>query len=405
MDARVEYHEVHGETESWIVLDPTLNSEDEIESSADESEYGSDDDSPLADIIPLAGVNNDTKSNAQYTYRWRKGRPPAARIFSFRGDEILPRYENLANPIDHCEMFFDSGMVMLLVDQTNLYSAQSNINRGSIGTCEDEIENFLGILLRMCIVQMPRYRMYWQQSTRYEKVADVISRDRFELLKKYLHFADNSQAPEPQDPNRDKLYKIRPLFEMLRVNCLKITPEEHNSVDEQIIPFKGLSSLQRYLPKKPKKWGFKIFSGNGISCFCYDFILEGAPNPNQEDCETTGFVAGDIVLRLCSSLPKQMNFKVYFDIYFTFLEVLIKLKEWGMWAIGTLRQDRMRGCTLKSEKELKKEGRGAFDASGDLNSGITIVGWYDNRQVQFASNFAHIDPLDDVQRWSGKDKK
>ena len=59
--------------------------------------------------------------------------------------------------------------------------------------------------------------------------------------------------------------------------------EETNSVDEQMIPFKGKSSLQRYLPKKPKKWGFKVFSRNGQSGFCYDFEVEGAPDPEQED--------------------------------------------------------------------------------------------------------------------------
>ena len=31
--------------------------------------------------------------------------------------------------------------------------------------------------------------------------------------------------------------------------------------------------------------------------------------------------------------------------------------------------------------------------------------WYDNRQVQCASNCAHIEPLGNVQGWSGKDKK
>ena len=80
-------------------------------------------------------------------------------------------------------------------------------------------------------------------------------------------------------------------------------------------------------------------------------MLEGAPNPAQEDCVTVGFVVGDIVLRLCSTLPKQLTFKVYFDKYFTFVEVLMKLKEWGMWAIDTLRQDHIRGCALKNEKD------------------------------------------------------
>ena len=38
-------------------------------------------------------------------------------------------------------------------------------------------------------------------------------------------------------------------------------------------------------------------------------MLEGAPNPAQEDCVTVGFVAGDIILQLCSTLPKDLNFK------------------------------------------------------------------------------------------------
>ena len=152
----------------------------------------------------------------------------------------------------------------------NLYSTHHDLNRGSIATCPDEVENFLGILLKMCIVQMPRYRMYWQSATRYEDVASVMSRDRFELIKKFLHFADNNDAPDPKDPGKDKLFKVRNLFQRLRQNCLKVPPEEKNSIDEQMIPFKGRSSLRRYMPKKPKKWGYKIFLRNGVSGFCYD---------------------------------------------------------------------------------------------------------------------------------------
>ena len=72
------------------MLEPTLNSEDEIESSADESVYGSDADSPLADIPALPELNNGANSKSQHTYYWRKRRPSVAQIFSFRGDETLP---------------------------------------------------------------------------------------------------------------------------------------------------------------------------------------------------------------------------------------------------------------------------------------------------------------------------
>lgn len=171
-------------------------------------------------------------------------------------------------PIDYFKQFFDDQMANRIADETNLYSTQCNLNKGSKATCHEEIEHFLGILLQMCIVQIPRYRMYWQSSTRYEQVASIMSRDRFELIKKFLHFEDNANAPDPQDSNKDKLLKLRKMFEMLRQNCLKVKPEEHNSVDEQMIPFKGRSSLHRYLPKKPKKWGYKVFSRNGVSGFC-----------------------------------------------------------------------------------------------------------------------------------------
>ena len=87
------------------------------------------------------------------------------------------------------------------------------------------------------------------------------------------------------------------------------------------------------------------------------------------------------MLWLCSTLPRQMSYKVYFDNYFTFLELLLKLKEWGIWAVGTIRQYRMRRCELKGEEVLKNEGRGAFHAAVDLNSGLTIVRWFDNKQV------------------------
>ena len=127
--------------------------------------------------------------------------------------------------------------------------------------------------------------MFWETSTRYEPVASVVSRNRFKELKKNLHFVNNETVPQRDEPAKDKLFKIRPLFEMLRQNCLKVPPEENNSVDEQIIPFKGRSSLRRYLPKKPEKWGFKVFSRNGSSGICYDFELDGAPNPDHMPVE------------------------------------------------------------------------------------------------------------------------
>ena len=209
-----------------------------------------------------------------------------------------------------------------------------------------------------------------------------------------------------QDENRDRLFKIRPLFEALRQNCLSQQPEEYNSINEQIISFKGRSFLRRYMSNKPHEWGFKVFSQNGTSGMLNDFKLEGAPDPaRKEQVEELGYYGADTVMQLCSWLSKRNGYKLFFDKYFTCNELLVKLKEQTIWAVGALRTDRMRTCKLKSEKELKKERRGSFDGSVDLNSGCCIVRWFDNKPVQLASNYVFTDPVDSVKSWSKSEKK
>ena len=168
----------------------------------------------------------------------------------------------------------------------------------------------------------------------------MMSWDRFELIKRYIHFNDNNKDERSQDESRDRLFKVRPLFEALRQNCLPQEPEEYNSIDEQIISFKGRSFLRRYMPNKLHKWEFKVFPQNVTSGMLYDFEVEGAPDPpRKEQVEELCYYQADIVMRLCSWLPKQKGYKLFFGDFFTFIELLVKLKKQKIWAAGTLRTD------------------------------------------------------------------
>eukprot|EP00795_Rhopilema_esculentum_P005701 gene5701-10950_t len=152
-------------------------------------------------------------------------------------------------------------MVARIVDETNLYSTY-DVNRGSISTCPEEIEHFLGILLQMCIVQMPRYRMYWQSSTRYEQVANIMSRDRFELIKRFLHFEDNSNAPDPKDPNKDKLFKdcedylVKLLSQLLLAESMDNTHTDVIEIEEYVLVLAELPLSIRSLTLLPFFWTF-----------------------------------------------------------------------------------------------------------------------------------------------------
>ena len=66
-----------------------------------------------------------------------------------------------------------------------------------------------------------------------------------------LHFNDNEQAPARDDPARDRLYKIRPLLDMLNENFKEYyTPQKEMALDESLLLFKGILLFKQYMPLK-----------------------------------------------------------------------------------------------------------------------------------------------------------
>lgn len=156
-----------------------------------------------------------------------------------------------------------------------------------------------------------------------------------------MHFNDNTFALLPNDPNRDRLFKISPILDRIRLNFLKLEREERFSIEER---FKGTNHVKIYLPKKPNKWGFKVISLNGVSGITYDFEFYTGIEPRTVG--GIGMKSADVVIRLCESVPKNLNCKVFFDNYFNCFDLQLKLQEMGIWSVGTLRQNRLRNCSL-----------------------------------------------------------
>lgn len=136
---------------------------------------------------------------------------------------------------------------------------QKNVNKPLI-TNPTEIEQFIEVCAYMSVYNLPRSRMYWSFRTRIDKIGEVMSKSRYEEIKANLHFNDNTRQPGLDEPDRDHLFKIRPLVDALQ-DKYKHIPFENQMlcVDEQTVPFKGSSSLKQYNPQKPHKWGYKIF--------------------------------------------------------------------------------------------------------------------------------------------------
>lgn len=100
-----------------------------------------------------------------------------------------------------------------------------------------------------------------------------MSVQRFEQIKRILHFNNNEHVVPRDHPDHDRLHKIRPLVSHLASRFLKIPFEENLSLDEQICSTKAKNYMKQYNPAKPHKWGYKFFVLSGVSGFTYNFEI------------------------------------------------------------------------------------------------------------------------------------
>lgn len=86
-------------------------------------------------------------------------------------------------------------------------------------------------------------------------------------------------------------------------------------------------------------------------------------------------------------------------------EIILMPPEREFFATGTVRENRLPGNTLMNSKNLKKEIRGTFDYQKISNQNIIAVKWNDNSIVTICSNYAGVEPLHVVKRYSRREKK
>ena len=153
----------------------------------------------------------------------------------------------------------------------------------------------------------------------------------------------------------------------MKENFRKFPKEENLCVEEQITPFKE-SFMKQHMPKKPNRWGYKMFLlAGGESGIWYDFAFyTGKVNTTER-----GFCTS-ITLELCETVLPIMNYKLYCDNYFTTIRLQIELKELGIFFIGTVRSNWLPDLMVKDEKTLKREGRGSMDHSITHVDGVEL---------------------------------
>ena len=198
------------DTEENIELNiSNIQIEEEISRRKENMKEGEDipDDVPLATIF---GIKTIRKASVNRQLLWKKKDIDEVE----RTCNINHSHNEILTPLSYFKMFFDNDIINNIAFQTNLYACQKDGN--SINTTYSIVCQFLGINILTGIVRMSSYRMYWAKETRFSSIADVMSRNRFDKLRNYIHLNNNTDIKERGDDNYDRLFKVRPFINAIK---------------------------------------------------------------------------------------------------------------------------------------------------------------------------------------------
>ena len=168
--------------------------------------------------------------------------------------------------LDYYKQYLTDNLLNSFVAETNRY-AQSwiqghNLRRYSRAhkwrdIMFDEMKVFIGLTLLMGLVKLPRLDLYCTNDSLFHVplFKAVMDRDRYILILKFWHIADNDTAVPRGQRGYDSLHKIRSLLQHLNEKFQVVyTSSQNIDIDESCVLWKGCLVFKQYIPMKRSIW-------------------------------------------------------------------------------------------------------------------------------------------------------
>lgn len=291
--------------------------------------------------------------------------------------QCLLEYIREYTPFDVFQKFFTSELVENIVNETNLYFKQSCEEKKQLGKFsrmhrwkdveKEDIYAFIGVLLLAGINKRESILDHFSLDPFLRSpVADILNRNQFQLLTRYIHLYDNSKIV-------NKTEKITYFISYLTKRWRKaLLPGQKIVIDETMADFKGKSHLVQYMPKKPVKFGIKSWT-LADSKLGYMINLEMYEGKNsKKNIE-------DIIVNFVSEY-RNKNYILYMDSFFSNPKLFNRLLTYGVDSIGIVKTNR-KGIM----KDLDKVDLGMNESVFYRKNDLLLLRWKDKKYVNLLS--------------------
>lgn len=216
-------------------------------------------------------------------------------------------------------------------------------------------------------------------------------KNRFKEISRFLRFDDFNTREERL--KTDKAAPISNLFSMLNQNLFKNYDASYSvTIDEQLYAFRGRTRFTQYMPKKPAKYGIKIWwvcdSLTGYPLF--GEIYTGQPITGREVKQ------GERVVKTLSTKFKDTGRNVVTDNFFTTLPLAKFLWTWNLTLVGTIKKNK----TYIPKEMLADKSREPLSTRFGFHENVTICSYVPkkNKAVTLISTLHHTKTISDDEK-------
>ncbi|CAH2091811.1 unnamed protein product [Euphydryas editha] len=208
----------HNTTEFDINVDSIIetleNSNESSLPSPPSAETASNVTGPQPSLAQSSQSKQTTKKPTKVNLRWKKKSLQLnAEQLRFKSNQNLgTELLELETPIQFFFYLFPQELIRMIAEETNLYQVQNDPN-STFRVTDMDIRQFIGIVYLMSLIRLPRVSNHWNAILGTAVIQDTMSLNKFEKIRQTLHFNDNSKNLPRNDPEHDRIFKIRPLVE------------------------------------------------------------------------------------------------------------------------------------------------------------------------------------------------